>query len=114
MKPMTTKQRHIMKIVVMGNLDVTGARESNVDVYQVMNRIPYDTTRESMMCSLGILEKQGWLVKAGKEIRDGRMKQTLEPTAAAIRVISPPKPVKAPEYEEIELDDDDIVLLELN
>lgn len=112
MKPLTTKQRHVMKIVVMGNLDATGSRVSNVDVYQLQSRLPYETSRESLMCSLAILKKQGWITPGGKEIRDGRAKQTLEPTAVAIRVVNPPKPVAAPVYEEIELDDD-VVLLEL-
>lgn len=113
MKPLTTKQRHVMKIVVMGNLDATGSRVSNVDVYQLQSRLPYETSRESLMCSLAILKKQGWIVPGGKEIRDGRSKQTLEPTAVAIRVMTPPKPVATPVYEEIDLDDDDVVLLEL-
>lgn len=112
MKPLTTKQRHIMKIIVMGNLDATGSRVSNVDVYQLQGRLPYETTRESLMCSLAILKKQGWFVAGGKQNRDGRMKQTLEPTAVAIRVVTPPKPVAAPVYEEIDLEDD-VVLLEL-
>lgn len=113
MKPLTTKQRHLLKVVVLGNLDVKGDRISNCDVYQVQSRLPYETTRESLMCSLAILEKQGWLVKAGKENRDGRMKQTLAPTATAIRVINPPAPVREPEY--VELDsEDDVVLLELS
>lgn len=112
MKPLTTKQRHFLKIVVMGNLDAKGNRVSNVDVYQVQTRLPYETTRESLMCSLAILVKQGWIVKAGKEHRDGRMKQTLEPTPQAIRVINPPPPVREPEYVELDTDDD-VVVLEL-
>lgn len=111
MKPLTTKQRQIMKIVVMGNLDISGNRISNVDVYQLQNRLEYETTRESLMCSLAILKKLGWIIPGGKEKRDGRMKQTLQPTADAIRVVSTPKP-SVPVYEEIELEED-VVLLEL-
>lgn len=115
MKALTTKQTQLLKVVVMGNLDKRGDRESNVDVYQLRNRVTYETTRESLMCSLAILEKQGWLIKAGKEIRDGRMKQTLEPTAQAIRVLKPStlESDLVPEYVEVELDDDDVVLLDL-
>lgn len=112
MKPLTTKQRAIIKIVVMGNLDASGSRVSDVDVYQIQSRVPYETTRESLMCSLAILKKQGWIVPGGKECRDGRMKQTLQPTASAIRVVNPPKPVSTPVYQEFDLDDD-VVLLEL-
>lgn len=112
MKPLTSKQRQVVKIVVMGNLDSKGDRESDVDVYQLQNRLPYETSRESLMCSLAILKKQGWIVNGGKENRDGRMKQTLKSTPQADRVINPPVAVKEPEYVEVE-GDDDVVLLEL-
>lgn len=120
MKAMTTKQRHLMKIVVLGNLDATGARVSNVDYTQVLERLPYETSRDSLMCSVRILVEQGWMIRGGKELRDGRMKQTLVPSATAIRLLTP-APVsaapsvplgKVPGYVEIELDDDilDLVL----
>lgn len=112
MKPLTTKQRHVVKVVVMGNLDAKGDRVSDVDVYQLQSRLPYETSRESLMCSLAILKKQGWIIPGGKENRDGRMKQTLVPSADAIRVMTPVKAVAAPEYKEIDLEDD-VVLLEL-
>lgn len=112
MKRLTTKQRQILNVICLGNLDKKGDRISNVDIYQLQNRIPYDSSRDSLMCSVAILEKSGWLVKAGKEYRDGRMKQTLEPTAQAIRVVRPPKTALVPDYVEIDLDDD-TVLLEL-
>lgn len=112
MKPMTTKQRHIVKIVVMGNLDAKGNRVSDVDVYQLQGRLPYETTRESLMCSLAILKKQGWITPGGKENRDGRLKQTLKPTPVACRVINPPSAMREPEYVEVD-DDEDVVSLEL-
>lgn len=109
MKQLTFKQRQVIKIVIMGNIDVKGTRLSNVDVYQLKNRLDYETSRDSLMCSLAILEKQGWITKAGKELRDGRQKQTLAPTAQAIRVMNP-TPISIPDYEEIELDDDIVEL----
>lgn len=111
MKPLTTKQRQLLKVIVLGNLDVKGDRISNVDYQQIMNRIPYTCTRESIMCSIRILKDQGWIVLAGKELRSGRMKQTVEPTAMAIRVITPPVAAKVPEYVEVEIDDDRIELV---
>lgn len=111
MKPLTTKQRQLLKVIVMGNLDKTGARVSHVDYQQIMSRIPYTCTRESIMCSIRILKDQGWIVLAGKELRDGRMKQTVEPSAVAIRVITPPPAQKVPEYVEVEIDDDRIELI---
>lgn len=111
MKPLTTKQREILKLVIQGNIDKTGARVSNIDYHQMLNRLPYETSRDSLMCSIGILEKQGWLVKSGKELRDGRMKQTLEPTAVAIRVVAPAPVASTPAMIEIELDDDIVELV---
>lgn len=117
MKALTRKQRLLLKVICRGNTDITGAKISNVDYTQILSRLTYATSRESLMCSLRILEQQGWMVKAGKELRDGRMKQTLEATPQAYRVVSPPATVAGsvavdPEYEEFDLDDD-VVLLEL-
>ena len=117
MKALTRKQRLLLKVICRGNTDVTGLKISNVDYTQILSRLTYATSRESLMCSLRILETQGWIVKSGKELRDGRMKQTLEATAQAYRVIEPPASSSAsvevdPEYAEFDLDDD-VVLLEL-
>lgn len=117
MKALTRKQRLLLKVIIRGNTDITGAKISNVDYTQILSRLTYATSRESLMCSLRILETQGWMVKAGKELRDGRMKQTLEATAQAIRIVTPPVSTSAsveldPEYAEFDLEDD-VVLLEL-
>lgn len=115
MKALTRKQRLLLKVICRGNTDVTGVKISNVDYTQILSRLPYATSRESLMCSLRILENQGWMVKGGKELRDGRMKQTLEPTAQAIRIVTPPvapvaKAEVGPEYAEFDLEDDVVVL----
>lgn len=110
MKALTTKQRQLLKVICVGNLDASGARVSDVDVYQLMSRLPYTASRESVMCSLAILLKQGWTVHGGKELRDGRMRQTFAPTAQATRVVTPPV-VSTPVYQELE--DDDVVVMEL-
>lgn len=111
MKPLTNKQREILKLVIQGNLDKTGTRVSNIDYHQMLSRLPYHTSRDSLMCSIGILEKQGWLIKSGKELRDGRMRQTLEPTAIAIRVVNPAPEEPTPEFVEVDLDDDIVELV---
>lgn len=116
MKALTRKQRLLLKVIIRGNTDVTGVKISNVDYTQILSRLPYATSRESLMCSLRILESQGWVVKGGKEIRDGRLKQTLDATAQAIRIVTPPVSTVAsvelgPEYAEFDLEDD-VVLLE--
>lgn len=113
MKPLTNKQREILKLVIQGNIDKTGARVSNIDYHQMLNRLPYHTSRDSLMCSISILESQGWLIKSGKELRDGRMKQTLEPTPVAIRVVSPAPATTSPVLVEIDLGDDIVELVSL-
>ncbi|MNN79464.1 hypothetical protein D3C81_1961120 [compost metagenome] len=84
----------------------------------MLDRLPYRTSRDSLMCSVRILVDQGWLIRGGKELRDGRMKQTLIPSATAVRILAP-APVaasavpaaKVPGYVEIELDDDILELV---
>lgn len=109
MKPLTKKQTALMKIVLAGNLDAAGGRVGDVDYAQILSRLPYKTSRESLMCSLAILEKQGWLVRVGKELRLGRSRQTVAPTALATRVL-----LRAAEPSYVELGDDDVVILELD
>lgn len=123
MKALTTKQRHLLKLVVAGNINAAGARVSNIDYTQVLTRLPYRTSRDSLMCSVRILVDQGWIIRGGKELRDGRMKQTLIPSATAVRLLSPApvapapavsasKPSSVPGYIDLDLDSDimDLIL----
>lgn len=109
MKPLTSKQRALMKVIMMGNIDVKGNRIGWCDYNQILDRLPYTTTRESLMCSIRILVNQGWITREGKEVRAGRSKQTIAPTAIALRVIAgegmAPAGSSAPSYEEILTDD---------
>lgn len=95
MKPLTRKQAALMKVIMAGNIDVKGDWVSWCDYQQILDRLPYQTTRESLMCSIRILDNLGWIDRAGKEIRDGRAKQTIEPTAVAKRILAAPKTAAA-------------------
>lgn len=110
MKPLTSKQRALMKVIMLGNIDVKGNRIGWCDYTQILERLPYTTTRESLMCSIRILVNQGWITREGKELRDGRSKQTIAPTPIALRVIAgsdgtPGGACATPSYEEILTDD---------
>jgi len=115
MKALTTKQRALMRVIMAGNVDKTGARASDVDYTQILDRLSYGTTRESLMCSIRILRLQGWIEYGGKEIRDGRAKQTVRPTHQADRLLDhSANQVGMAELEYIDVGDDDIVVLELD
>lgn len=103
MKPLTTKQSKLMKVILKGNIDVKGNWVSWCDYKQILDRLSYETSRESLMCSIAILRKQGWVERDGKELRVGRVRQTVAPTALAVRLLNPsaaPKPVSAATIEE--------------
>lgn len=101
MKPLTRKQAALMKVIMAGNIDVKGNRVSWCDYQQILDRLPYTTTRESLMCSIRILDNLGWISRAGKEIRDGRAKQTIEPTPTAMRILAPSKAPTTASYTEV-------------
>lgn len=111
MKPLTRKQSALMKVIMAGNIDAKGNRISWCDYTQILDRLPYTTTRESLMCSIRILREQNWIKAAGKEIRDGRAKQTIEPTAVALRILAPEPEVKIRGAKITEIIFDDIVEL---
>lgn len=101
MKPLTRKQTALMRVIMAGNIDVVGNWVSWCDYQQILDRLPYQTTRESLMCSIRILDNLGWIDRAGKEIRDGRAKQTIEPTAMAKRILAPSKAPTTASYTEV-------------
>lgn len=101
MKPLTRKQAALMKVIMAGNIDVKGSRIGWCDYQQILDRLPYKTSRESLMCSIRILVNQGWIEREGKEIRDGRARQTIAPTAMAIRILTPSPLSKPASYVEV-------------
>lgn len=112
MKPLTRKQAALMKVIMKGNIDVHGSWISWCDYQQILDRLPYKTSRESLMCSIRILVNQGWIEREGKETRDGRSRQTVAPTAMANRILAPAKTSAPASYKEVV--EDDIVVLELD
>tara|TARA_R110000851_G_C13102760_1_gene569267 strand:- start:49347 stop:49604 length:258 start_codon:yes stop_codon:yes gene_type:complete len=75
---MTEKQTQIMSVVVKANPD-----GSFVDIDQVLERIPYETTKESMQFSVRALIKNQLITRGDKTKRRGRSRTLLAPTELA-------------------------------
>ena len=64
---MTTKQIQVMKVILKGNTDGAGAW-SPVDLDELLERIPYSTSKASMQFTIRYLVKKGCITK-GQESR---------------------------------------------
>lgn len=72
---LTSKQQSIMKHIIAGNPNNTA-----VDIDQLLERLDYKTTKESLQFSLRALIGHGLIRKADRELRRDRVRQTLVPT----------------------------------
>jgi hypothetical protein len=72
---LTGKQISIMKVVTDGN-----ENGSDVDMDQVLSRVDYKTTKESMQFSIRALRLRGLLQKSGTENRRNRRRVLFAPT----------------------------------
>lgn len=87
-KALTRKQWAIMKVIAKGNINVHGDRISWCDKRQILERLPYDTSRDSLMFSLRALANHGLIEKGPRELRDGRIRQPYLPTEKALRIVT--------------------------
>lgn len=87
-KAMTVKQWAIMKVIVKGNINVHGDRISWCDKRQILERLPYETTRDSLMFSIRALVNHGLIEKGPRELRNGRVRQPYIPTEKALRIVA--------------------------
>ncbi|RQT26042.1 hypothetical protein [Burkholderia contaminans] len=91
---LTTKQIEIMKVVVAGN--TANAEWSPSDIDQILERLPYRTTKESLQFSLRALEKHGLIDRSSTEHRRGRVRRLVAPTPTGSAVIAgTPRPEPA-------------------
>jgi len=72
------KQKSILKVIMVGNEDGT-----DVDMDQLINRVNYKTTKESMQFSLRALIKRGYVEKLGCEKRRGHSRRLIRCTEEA-------------------------------
>lgn len=70
---LTTKQSQIVAVVYQKNTDGT-----LIDLDQLLDRLPYETTKQSIHFSLRPLIERGFLKKAGHEKRRNRSRLLLD------------------------------------
>lgn len=78
---MTQKQCQITDIILRGNPD-----GSFIDLDQLVERVPYKTSKDSMHFSIRALIKHGLIEKKPLEHRRGQDRCILAPTARAYSV----------------------------
>lgn len=96
---LTSKQHHILTLIAHGDVDASdgasvGAISSFVpiDLNQLLERLPYKTTKASMHFSLRSLIRRELILKGQRERRRGRLRATLLPTELGKAIIIPPAP----------------------
>lgn len=70
---LTTKQSQILAVIAGKNED-----GSLVDLDQLLDRLPYETTKQSIHFSLRALIARKFLKKAGEEKRRGRRRRLID------------------------------------
>lgn len=75
---MTNKQIQVMKVILKGNRESDG-QWSPVDLDQLLERIPYETTKASMQFTIRYLIAKGCITK-GQEKRRSYVRATYIPT----------------------------------
>jgi DNA-binding MarR family transcriptional regulator len=78
---LTIKQIEIMKVVAAA----TAAEP--VDLDQLLERLPYATTKESLQFSLRAIERHGLIDRSHAEHRRGRLRRLVKPTDMGRAVI---------------------------
>lgn len=85
---LTTKQKQIMAVVISGNQECHGVLEKFLNVSEIVERVPYTTTRDSMMFSIRALEKKGLISKGKREQRNSRWVTPIIPTEMGLELQS--------------------------
>lgn len=76
---LTEKQIQIMSTVIRANTD-----GSFLDMDQLVEKVPYNTTKESMQFSLRALIKKEMLDLKPREVRRGRLRKVIAPTVTGM------------------------------
>lgn len=95
---LTGKQLLLLKVISAGNDDGT-----NVDLDQLIERVEYETTKQSIQFSIRALIKHGLIEKTGTDKRRGRQRVTLGMTELGKTYFTPTFPVPAHPIVEPEL-----------
>lgn len=89
---MTIKQTQIMEAVLVGNRDAHGHLESWLDIDQLIERVPYEATKQAFQCSLRFLRQKGLIEAPTFEVRRGRKRTLVVPAATATAALTAPVP----------------------
>lgn len=80
---LTTKQAALLRVIIDG--DPTGP----VDIDQILVRLPYETTKQSLQFSLRAMVDKGCIEKAGQVSRRGRSRVTYIATPTGHALFNP-------------------------
>ncbi len=86
---LTDKQISIMDVIVKGNGIDAGGLVIPCDLDQLLERLPYRTTKASMHFSIRALAGHGVIAKTGTENRRGRRRILISPTSLGIEMTTP-------------------------
>ena len=84
----TEKQCQIMMTLLKGNDDGTF-----LDIDQLLDALPYETTKQSLQFSIRALVKHGMVNKIERQVRRSRNRTVLAPTGLAYSSFGGVKPV---------------------
>lgn len=98
---LTKKQHQIMEVIMKGNVDEENYTISWVDLDQLVERVPYQTSKDSIMFSIRALIGKGLIKKGARELRRGRIRGTLVPTELAFDVLRRQPSASVSEYDGI-------------
>jgi DNA-binding PadR family transcriptional regulator len=113
---LTAKQKAILALVVHGNKDGTP-----IDLDQLIERVPYSPTKESMQFSVRAMVNKGLIEKGGIEPRRGRGRRIITATDLgkhwAALLCPKPVPLRVEEVlsdEELKKMEDDILNMDIS
>lgn len=92
----TTKQKQIMACVIFGESpnEKTEVLDEWLSMNELVEYVPYETTRDSMQFSTRALIKKGLIKKGQRVLKNGRWHTPLIPTDLAIELIPVIKPYR--------------------
>ena len=98
---LTTKQKAILALIVQANPD------GPIDFDQLIERLPYAPSKDSMHFSIRALVKKGLIEKGALEVRRGRARRLIEVTALGRHWAAAlcPRPVPMTVEEALDLDE---------
>lgn len=96
---LTAKQIELLSVIVRGN-----GPGQPCDIDEIVERVRYETTKQSLQFSIRALIKHGLIEKKDLEKRRGRSRRPIAATAAGMAILAP-KTAPTPAY--IDLSEDE-------